>query len=69
MTSDGLHAVAIGDVPPRPVLVSRPTTDVAFGIGVPITGGAPDLTNGYLTSDCARLYLVGLGSVFYAQQL
>jgi len=67
ITADGLHALLLGTSDQIVYYTARDAVDSPFRTGTPIAG-LPRSAQLYLTSDCARIYATGLGSIFYAQQ-
>lgn len=71
LTADGLRLVFIATTSMMTEAMYYTDRDSISGrfstarelVGVPVVAGA------YLTEDCSRIYLSGLGSVFYAQRL
>jgi hypothetical protein len=65
LTGDGLRLViSTGN---QVLFTDRPSLDAAFRPADPVQ--APTGVDIFATDDCARIYLSGLGSVFYAQRL
>jgi len=65
LTSDGLRLVIATDSETR--YSDRPSLDAAFRPSEPLQ--SPAASDVFVSDDCARIYLSGLGSVFYAQRL
>jgi hypothetical protein len=71
LTPDGLHVVFVGtDSAAKSGMyyADRADTSARFStgrllVGVPVVDGA------YVPEDCSRIYLSGLGSVFYAPRI
>jgi hypothetical protein len=67
MTSDGLRAILLSRDPSQMFYADRSAIGDAFSAAqamptLPVNGDA------FMTADCARVYLSGLGYVFYVQQ-
>jgi hypothetical protein len=66
ITSDGLRAVLYSD---NALYYSdRPDESAKFRAAVPMSN-VPAFPDAFLTEDCSRMYVSGLGSIFYTQQL
>jgi hypothetical protein len=71
LTSDGLRMVfGATDSADKPAMYYADRADLGARfsagrvlVGVPVVGGA------YMPADCSRIYLSGLGSVFYAPRI
>jgi hypothetical protein len=71
MTSDGLRAVIFapfGNPNQHLYYSDRPDEESPFRTAVPLSG-TPLHSDAALTDDCARLYVTGVATVFYVQQL
>jgi len=70
--SDGLRAIIQGDVrgssTPQLFYTDRAAVGAAFNMAVPMTG-VPLVNDAFMTDDCGRIYMSGLSSIFYEQQL
>lgn len=66
ITSDGLRIIYVGD--DATYFSDRPRLDAPFRPGTKLTGLARNV-EAFMTDDCARVYVAGVGSVFYAEQL
>ncbi len=70
LTSDGLRLIIPGlDATGRSALFYTDRTDIDGTFGMATMLGAPaDLSEPYMTDDCARLYFSALDTVFYISQ-
>jgi hypothetical protein len=70
-SSDGLRAIIQGDVlgssAPQLFYTDRAAVGASFRPAVPMIG-VPVVNDMFVTEDCGRLYMSGLGSIFYQQQ-
>jgi hypothetical protein len=46
----------------------RESIDARFGMAQPVAG-VPDVSDPFMSDDCARIYFSGLGSLLYVDQL
>ncbi|NVB77163.1 MAG: hypothetical protein HOV81_02105 [Kofleriaceae bacterium] len=67
ITSDGLRAIIYGGDPVGMYYSDRPSLESAFSPAQPMPT-LPVSFDAFMTADCARVYLSGLGYVFYVQQ-
>jgi hypothetical protein len=69
MTSDGLRAIFKGVVMGnfKPFYTDRERIDMPFRAAT-ILENVPYYDNAFMTDDCARIYVSGVGSIFYARQ-
>lgn len=67
LTSDGLRAIIYGGEPAGMYYSDRPSVEAAFSPAQPMPS-LPVSFDAFMTADCARVYLSGLGYVFYVQQ-
>ena len=68
ITSDGLRAVISSSSNSMMFYTDRIDESSKFRSAVPLVGVTP-FSSHFLTDDCARVYVTGVGSIFYAQQL
>jgi len=71
LSLDGLRVVQAGFGVSNQVLVyytDRPSIDAPFRAAEPFPTAPQDPNGALMTEDCARLYVAGIGEVFYAQQ-
>ena len=66
LSPNGLHLVA--QTLAGMYYSDRPTVDSPFRAADPFPSAPSDFTAPLMTDDCARLYVAGLGEVFYVQQ-
>lgn len=67
MTSDGLRALMSGQSPETMLYTDRASIEGPFSTAKPMPT-LPVSSDAVMTADCARVYLSGLGYVFYVQQ-
>jgi hypothetical protein len=71
LTSDGLHMIFVAtDITDKQGMYYADRADLAarFSTGRLLVG-VPVVTGAYVPEDCSRIYLSGLGSVFYAPRI
>ena len=66
MTWDGLRGLVLTSSR-APMYIERQDLESTFGAAQPIEG-LPVTGDAYMVEDCSRMYLTGLGYVFYAEQ-
>jgi hypothetical protein len=68
MTSDGLRALVTSSQTGKTLYSDRASIDGTFRAALPIDGSLPGTLDAYMTEDCARMFVSGLGYVFFVHQ-